>query len=147
MALDDVDRSAEKEVFGGGSYVEGSTDFAVVRTGSANGFRANPNHPGLAQIQWQLRLMSLSQMQIGCLPGSQMGFTSMHREPVGAGSVVEPCAVPTNIAVVASSALPQLPCASQPSREQTERSLTPWAVATRASPRVSAVGPMLGLLC
>jgi len=108
VAFDDVDWAAEKWVFGGGSYVEGSTDFAVVRTGSTNASRANPNHPGLAQIQWQLRLMSLSQMQIGCLPGSQMGFTSMHREPVGAGSVVEPCAVPANIAAVAISSPAQL---------------------------------------
>ena len=108
MTFDDVDWAAEEEVFGSGSYVEGSTDFAVVRTGSTSDFRPNPNHPGLAQIQWQSRLISLSQMQIGCLPGSQMGFTSMHREPVGAGSVVEPCAVPAYIAAVATSAPVQI---------------------------------------
>ena len=102
MALDDVGRSAEEEVFGGGSYVEGSTDFAVVRTGSTNASRANPNHPGLAQIQWQLRLMSLSQIQIGCLPGSQMGFTSIQREPVGTGRGMKPGPLPTNAEVAAT---------------------------------------------
>ena len=53
--------------------------------------------------------MSLSQMQIGCLPGSHIGLTSMQREPVGSGSVGEPGteAVPANVAAVASKRLAQ----------------------------------------
>ena len=46
--------------------------------------------------------MSLSQMQIGCLPGSQMGLTSMQRELVGVGSVVGVGAVPANMAAAAT---------------------------------------------
>jgi hypothetical protein len=34
--------------------------------------------------------MALSQMQIGCLPGSQMGFTSIQCEPVGTAADMEP---------------------------------------------------------
>jgi hypothetical protein len=42
--------------------------------------------------------MSRSQMQIWCLPGSQMGFTSMQHEPVRTGAGVESGALRTNTA-------------------------------------------------
>jgi hypothetical protein len=46
--------------------------------------------------------MSLSQMQIGCLPGSQIGLTSMQRDPVGTGAGMEPGPVLPSIAAVAT---------------------------------------------
>ena len=44
--------------------------------------------------------MSLSQMQIGCLPGSQMGLMPMQRETVGVGAGVEATVPTMNAAAV-----------------------------------------------
>jgi hypothetical protein len=110
------DAKREADLFGVGCTVE--TDDARFRT-------SRHHAPGLAQIQWQSRLISLSQMQIGCLPGSQMGFTSMQREPVGTGAGVEPSPLPTNPAAAATMSPVRIVLRIPTPLEETDRTLAP----------------------
>ena len=72
--------------------------------------------------------MSLSQMQIGCLPGSQMGLTSMQREPVGVGSVVGVGAVPANMAAAATTRAAEIDLRMVGLRLGDEGSVAAWWV-------------------